>query len=133
MTPATPSLLSYPPTLVVDSNGAAANQLADQLSHSGFHADVATHPQAAHAAVRAKHYGALVAVVDLSVAADLECLRGLRERSPDAWIIAISSKSHRAAQQVAFHCGADALLIAPFSLEELTFRLSEFSHRSRRP
>jgi hypothetical protein len=40
-------LLSYPPTLVVDSNGVAAKQLAQQLTHSGFLADVATSCQSA--------------------------------------------------------------------------------------
>jgi PleD family two-component response regulator len=122
---------TYQPTLVVDSNTTAAGQLAEQLSHCGFQADIATSPPAAHAAARAKHFGAFVVVIDLSVATDLECLRGLRARAPGTWIIVISSRPHHDAQQVVFHCGADALLIAPFSVEELTFRLSAFSHRSR--
>jgi two-component system OmpR family response regulator len=115
----------------VVSNSTAASQLAEQVRHCGFQADVATSPHAACAAARAKHYGAFVIVVDLSLVTDLECLRDLRTLSPATWIIVISSRPHREAQQVVFHCGADALLVAPFSVEELTFRLSAFSHRSR--
>jgi DNA-binding response OmpR family regulator len=117
----------------VDSNGTAANQLAEQLSHSGFRADVATGCHAAQAAARTRHYGALVVVADLTLGADLECLTSLRTRAPNTWILVISSSPHPAAQQVIFQCGADSLLIAPFSLEELTFRLSAFACRSRRP
>jgi DNA-binding response OmpR family regulator len=132
MTSLNPHSAGHQPTLVIDSNSTAGSQLVEQLSHCGFQADVATSPHAAHAAARAKHFGAFVVVVDLSVAADLECLRGLRARAPGTWIIVVSSRPHRDAQQVVFHCGADALL-APFSVEELTFRLSAFSHRSRPP
>jgi DNA-binding response OmpR family regulator len=130
MTPFTPPLSSYLPTLVVDSNAGAANQLAEQLSHSGFRADVATSCHAAQAAARTRHYGALVVVADLSLGADLECLTSLRTRAPNTWILVISSSPQPDAQ-VIFQCGADSLLIAPFSLEELTFRLSAFARRSR--
>jgi DNA-binding response OmpR family regulator len=133
MTSLNPHSAGHQPTLVIDSNSTAGSQLVEQLSHCGFQADVATSPHAAHAAARAKHFGAFVVVIDLSVATDLECLRGLRARAPGTWIIVISSRPHHDAQQVVFHCGADALLIAPFSVEELTFRLSAFSHRSRPP
>jgi DNA-binding response OmpR family regulator len=131
MTSLNPHSAGHQPTLVIDSNSTAGSQLVEQLSHCGFQADVATSPHAAHAAARAKHFGAFVVVIDLSVATDLECLRGLRARAPGTWILVISSRPHHDAQQVVFHCGADALLIAPFSVEELTFRLSAFSHRSR--
>ena len=53
MTPLYPPRSSYSPTLVVDSNSAAANQLTEQLNHSGFHADVASSWPAAQVAARA--------------------------------------------------------------------------------
>ena len=55
MTRLNPPVRSHMPTLVVDSNGTIANQLAEQLSHSGFHADVAISCHAAHAALGARH------------------------------------------------------------------------------
>jgi DNA-binding response OmpR family regulator len=131
MTPLHPPLSGYSPTLVVDANSDAANQLAEQLNHSGFHADVASSWQAAQAAARARRYDALVTVADLNQAADLECLKRLRKCAPSTWIIVVSSTPHSNAHQVVLQCGADSLLIAPFSVEELTYRLSAFSLRSR--
>jgi DNA-binding response OmpR family regulator len=131
MTPLNAPPPGYLRTLVVDSNSAAANQLAEQLGHSGFQTDVATSCTAAHVLTRSRHYGALVVVADLSLTADLECLYSLRRRSPSTWIIVICSRPHPNAQQLRLRGGADSLLIAPFSMEELTFRLSALSHRSR--
>jgi DNA-binding response OmpR family regulator len=133
MTPFKSPPRGYLPTLVVDSNGTAANQLAEQLSHSGFHADVATGCTAAQVLARARHYGALVVVADLSLGADLECLHSLRRRSPSAWLIVICSRPHPDAQQAILQVEADSLLIAPFAVEELAFRLAAFSQRSRSP
>ena len=122
---------SYPPTLVVDANGKAATQLADQLSRSGFSADVATDWSTAHAAARARHYGSLVMVADPSLPIDLECLARLRGTSPRTWIIVVSAATQPKVQQEVLHCGADSLLTAPFSMQELTSRLLAFSRRSR--
>jgi len=128
----TPSA-SYLPILVVDANGPAAQQLADQLRHSGFQTDVASSYSAAQTAVHTRHYGSLVVVADLSQPADLDCLAALRKKAPRVWIIAISSTAHAPAQQVLLDGGADSLLVAPFSVEDLTARLSAFARRSRPP
>ena len=131
MTPFHPPRSSYSPTLVVDSNSAAANQLAEQLNHSGFHADVASNWPAAQAAARARHYDAVVMVADLNQTLDLECLKHLRKCAPSTWIIVVSSRPHSNPHQVVLQYGADSLLMAQFSVEELTYRLSAFSLRSR--
>ena len=128
-----PPLSDYSTTLVVDFNGTAAIQLANQLSHSGFHADVAVSSQAARAAVRAKDYTALVMVADLNHSGDVECLSGLRKSARRSWIIVVSSRLCPDPHQIILRCGADSLLIAPFSIEELARRLSTFSLRSRPP
>jgi DNA-binding response OmpR family regulator len=100
MTPFNAAVSSVMPTLVVDSNDVAANQLAEQLSHSGFPSDVATSCHAAHAVARARHYGVLVVFANLCSRADLECIRGLRKQAPNTWIVVISAKSHPDARQI---------------------------------
>ena len=131
MTVIDPFMAGYLPILVVDANGAAAQQLAAQLHHSGFETDIAISCSAAHTAARAKHYGSLVVVADPNQAADLDCLATLRKKVPRAWLIAISSTAHPQAKEILFRCGIDSLLVAPFSMEDLLFRLSAFARRSR--
>lgn len=124
-------VLSYLPTLVLDRNGPAAQLLADQLQHHGFTADVATNYSAAHAAFHARHYGSVVAVADLSVLTDLQCISDLRKRSRRTWIIVISSDTPPDGKELILQHGADALLRCPFSMRELISRLLTCSLRSR--
>ncbi len=131
MTAPRPAPSSYSLTLVVDFDGDAAKQLAEHLSHFGFRADAVGSSQTAHATTHAKRYDSIVMVADLTQALDLECLIGLRKRARNAWIIVISSTPCAHPEQITRRCGADSLLIAPFTVEELTYRLSAFSHRSR--
>jgi len=119
------------PILVVDSDQPVADRLADSLRQFGFHADVATSCWSAQAAMHTCAYGTLVVVADLSRSSDLQCLTSLRIEAPRTWIIVISLYTYPDARQVVFGCGADSLLIAPFSLAELTARLSGFARRSR--
>jgi DNA-binding response OmpR family regulator len=123
--------LSYLPTLVLDSNGPAAKLLADQLSHHGFTADVATSCSAAQAAFRSRYYGSAVIVADLSLLTDLQCISNLRTQSPRTWIIVISSDAPPDAQERILRHGADAVLTCPFSMRELIARLLTCSLRSR--
>ena len=76
-------------------------------------------------------YGTLVVIADLSRADDLHCLSTLRRQSSRVWIITISVRPHPDREHVIFQHGADSLLTIPFSIEELSFRLWAFSHRSR--
>ena len=128
-----PFAAGYLPILVVDSNGPAAQQLADRLQRSGFHTDVAISCTAAHIAARAKHYGSIVVVADLSRAIDRNCLAALRKKMPNTWIIAISATVQPQETHKLFRRGIDSLLGAPFPMEELISRLSAFSRRSRPP
>lgn len=123
--------LSYLPTLVIDANGAAAKQLADQLSRSGFPADIAINRSAAEAARLRRYYGSIVFVGDLSRPADLQSIVELRKKSQRTWIIAISSTRPPEARNEIVRREADALLIAPFSMKDLISRLFAFSLRSR--
>jgi DNA-binding response OmpR family regulator len=126
-----PPVVSYLPTLVLDANAATASLLAAQLSHHGFRADIATSCSAAHAALRRQHYASVVAVADLSRSTDLQCLAELRTRSPRTWIIVIGSDPPHDAERLIWRHGADALLLAPFSVEHVISRLRAFSLRSR--
>jgi DNA-binding response OmpR family regulator len=124
-------VVNYVPTLVIDANGASAGQLAHQLKHSGIAADSATSCPAAIAAVRAHYYGSIVFIGDLSHPPDLQCIAALRKRVPRTWIIVISSTAPRDTRQLFLRQGVDALLVTPFSMQDLASRLSAFSLRSR--
>jgi DNA-binding response OmpR family regulator len=122
----------YLPILVLDADTAAAATLASQLRVHGLHTDIATSCWAAQIEARAKHYRVIVAAADLGLSADLDCLEELRQRSLGTWIIVISPKQPpREAEKLARRHGADALLVAPFSLQDLIRRLLIFSVRPR--
>jgi DNA-binding response OmpR family regulator len=91
---------------------------------------VSTH-SAAQTAARIKHYGSMVVVADLRLAADLDDTAALRNICPGTRIIVISSTAYAHAEQVVFRQVVDSFLVAPFSVEELTSRLLAFSRRSR--
>jgi DNA-binding response OmpR family regulator len=123
----------YSPTLIVDANDLAAAALARELRNRGLPADTAAHCAGAQAAARAKYFGTLVFVADLSSNADTACLKVLRRKLPRTWIVVISSRVPNAAEAAALRHSVDALLSAPFSMEDLIFRLSAFSLRPRPP
>jgi two-component system, OmpR family, response regulator len=124
---------AYSPTLIVDADAAAAAALARELGDRGLPADTAAHCAAAQAAARARYYGSVVFVADLNSAADVACLKTLRRRLPQTWIVLISPRAPNAARAAALRHSVDALLVAPFSLADLIFRLSAFSVRPRPP
>lgn len=124
-------MADHPPTLVVCADSAMATLLGKQLHHAGFPAETATSCWAAHAAVLARFYGSLVCFVDPILPSDVECISTLRQRSRRSWIILISSNVPTDAHGFTADCGADALLTAPFSVEELVRRLAAFALRSR--
>lgn len=49
-------VVNYVSTLVIDVNASAAEQLSDQLKHSGFAADTATSCAAALRALKARYW-----------------------------------------------------------------------------
>jgi len=124
--------VGFAPTLVIDANSAAAEQLANQLKHSGFTADTAVSCSAALTAVRARHYGSMIFVGDLSQP-NFECIAGLRKQVPRTWIIMICSPELPDTRELFLRYGVDALIVTPFSMEDLVSRLTAFSQRSRPP
>jgi DNA-binding response OmpR family regulator len=121
----------FAPTLVIDANGAAGEQLAEQLKHAGFAADTVDSCGAALSAARSKHYGSMIFVGDLSQPNDLQCIAGLRWQAPRTWIIMVSSTELQDTRELFQRYGVDALLGTPFSMKDLVSRLMAFSRRSR--
>jgi DNA-binding response OmpR family regulator len=126
-------VVNYVSTLVIDVNASAAEQLADQLEHSGFAADTAADWAAAVRALRAQYYGSMVFVGDVSASQDLKCIADLRRQVPRTWLITISVTKLHDTRELFSRYGVDALLVTPFSMEDLSGRLLAFSMRSRPP
>jgi two-component system response regulator QseB len=124
---------TFLPTLIIDAHGAAAEQLAEQLTHSGFTTDAADTCVEALAAVRARHYGAMIFLGDLSDAEDVQCIARLRNRAPRTWIIMISSIGLHDTRELHLRYGVDAQIVTPFSMGDLVSRLVAFSRHSRPP
>lgn len=119
-------------TLLVDAETAHGVQLVEQLNHAGFKTDFAVSWGAAHAAFTANYYNSCVVVADLDQLADRERLDELRRAAPSVWMIVLSAHASERLQKLAYRLGLDALVSAPFSIDDLTFRLAAFALRARR-
>ncbi len=122
---------NFVPMLVIDANLSAAEQLAKQLEHFGFAVDPVDTCRSALTAVRARHYGSLIFVGDLSQPDYLDCIASVRRQVPRTWIITISSTAMSDARELFLRYSVDALIVTPFSMEDLVSRLLAFSRRSR--
>jgi DNA-binding response OmpR family regulator len=118
-------------TLLVDANNEHGGQLVGQLNHAGFKTDFAVSWGAAHAALRANAYQSCIVVADLDQPSDLEQLDQLRRAALSVWIIVLSDLPPDNALVLAHRQGVDAVLPAPFSMQDLTSRLAAFSLRSK--
>jgi DNA-binding response OmpR family regulator len=127
------SSVNFLPTLIIDPHGAAAQQLAEQLAHSGFTANSADTCVQALAAMRAHHYRSIIFIGKLGDPEDARCLAELRKRAPRTWIIMISSIALRDARELYLRQGIDAQIVTPFSMEDLVSRLMAFSRHPRPP
>ncbi len=125
--------VNFLPTLVIDPHGAAAQQLAEQLTHSGFTGHSADTCAQALAAMRVRHYRSIIFLGDVSDLEDVRCMAELRKRAPRTWIIMISSAGVRDARDLYMQYGLDAQIVTPFSMEDLLSRLMAFSRHSRPP
>lgn len=125
--------VNFAPTLVIDVHGAAAKQLAEQLTRSGLTADSADTSLEAMAAVRFRRYWSMIFLGDLSDPEDVQCISELRKRASRTWIIMISSTEVHDARQLYAEHGVDAQIVAPFSVEALVSRLMALSRHSRPP
>jgi DNA-binding response OmpR family regulator len=118
-------------TLLVDANNEHGGQLVEQLNHAGFKTDFAVSWGAAHAALGANSYQSCIVVADLDQAADLEQLGELRRAALRVRIIVLSDLQPEKALALPHRQGVDAVLSAPFSMQDLTSRLAAFSLRAR--
>jgi DNA-binding response OmpR family regulator len=118
-------------TLLIDANNENGGQLVEQLNHAGFKTDFAVSWSAAHAALGANYYHSCIVVADLDQSADLEQLDELRRAAPRVWIIVLSDLPLETVLALAHRQGVDAVLSAPFAMQELTSRLAAFCLRAR--
>src|SRR6266581_1237443 len=118
-------------TLLLDANNEQGGQLVEQLNHAGFKTDFAVSWSAAHAALRANYYHTCIVVADLDQSADLSQLDELRRAAPRVWVIVLSDLQRENALALAHRHGVDAVLSAPFSMQDLTSRLVAYSLRAR--
>jgi len=118
-------------TLLIDANNEHGGQLVEQLNHAGFKTDFAVSWSAAHAALGANYYHSCIVVADLDQSADLEQLDELRRAAPRVWVIVLSNRQRENTPALAHRHGVDAVLSAPFSMQDLTSRLVAYSLRAR--
>lgn len=121
------------PTLIIDIHGAAARQLAEQLTHSGFTASSADTCAEALAAVLAQHYRSMIFLGEVSDPEDVRCIAELRKRALRSWIIVISSTELHDARELYLRYGVDAQIVTPYPMADLISRLMAFSRHSRPP
>jgi DNA-binding response OmpR family regulator len=118
-------------TLLVDANLEHGRQLSEHLNHAGFRTDLAVSWRAAHAALGTNYYHSCVMSLNLDQPVDLEHFDALRRAAQRVWMIILSDRQPEQAQDLAYRHSVDALLSAPFSMHDLTSRLSAFSLRAR--
>jgi DNA-binding response OmpR family regulator len=118
-------------TLLVDPNVEHDRQLVEQLNRAGFRTDLALSWSAARVALSANYYHSCVVVANLNESATLEQLDQVRRAALRVWIIVLSDLQPAIAMPPAHRQGIDAVLAAPFSMEDLTSRLAAFSVRAR--
>jgi len=106
-------------------------QLVERLNRAGFRTDFAVSWSAARAALGANYYHSCIVVADLDQPADLEQLDELRRAALRVWIVVLSDLQPENALALARRQGIDAVLSAPFSMQDLTSRLVAFSLRAR--
>src|SRR5882762_10087122 len=117
-------------TLLLDANNEHGGQLVEQLNRAGFKTDFAVSWSAARTALGANYYHSCIVVADLEQSVDLEQIDELRRSALRVWIIVLSDLQLEYALALAHRQGVDAVLSAPFSVQDLTSRLAAFSLRA---
>lgn len=118
-------------TLLVDANIGHGRQLVEQLNRAGFRTDLAVSWSAARTALGANYYHSCIVVAELDQSADLRQLDELRRGALRVWLLVLSDLQSESALALAHRQGVDAVLSAPFSIQDLTSRLAAFSLRAR--
>jgi DNA-binding response OmpR family regulator len=117
------------PILLFDPNAVAARRLAMQLRHAGFVTYVTFDGSAAVSSARARQFASIVVVADLADAQMRRCLHELRDADPDAWLIVISDPAVEGDRDVVRELGGNAMMDVPFTILDLSQRLSMISPR----
>jgi len=117
--------------LLLDPDPEAAHVMASQLRHAGFETHVTTSGPSALLATRTLRFGAIVVVADLTNTERCRDLREIRQSAPRSWLVVIADPMMGRAEDFLHHLGGDALFAAPFTVADLTQRLSTLANRPR--
>jgi len=108
------------PVMILDADSGASVQLAAQLNHAGFAIELVTTPADALDVLGYRVCSAVIVVVDHVDDQDFqESLTDLRHAAPKAWMLVVTDDPPQRAIQIVRQCGADELLVTPFSLATL--------------
>jgi len=108
------------PVLLLDSDSSAATQLAAQLRHAGFAIEIVSTPSEALDVLGYRACSVVVIVADLVDAEGFQqCLTDLRYAAPKAWMLVVTDDPPQRAFQIVRQCGADELIVTPFSVAML--------------
>lgn len=122
------------PVMILDSDSGAAAQLAAQLQHAGFAIEVVETAADALDVLAYRVCSAVVAVADrLDDESFQESLAALRHAAPKAWMLVITDDPPQRAFQIVRQCGADELIVTPFSVDVLIKYLAVHMRLPRPP
>jgi DNA-binding response OmpR family regulator len=116
--------------MLFDPDPIAAAVLAAQLKHAGFQTYVAPDGATAILSAAGQQFAAIVVVADLADSQMRHCLHQIRNADPEAWIIVISDPTLGHASDMVRQLGGDATMDVPFTVSELTRRLSAVPARA---
>ena len=108
------------PVLLLDADSSAAAQLAAQLRHAGFAIEVVSTPSEALDTLEYRVCSIVVVVADFVDDEEFQqCLTDLRHTAPKAWMVVVTDDPPQRAMQIVRQCGADELIVTPFSVAML--------------
>jgi DNA-binding response OmpR family regulator len=106
--------------MLLDSDSSAAKQLAAQLRHAGFAIDIVSSTSEALDVLEYRVCSIVVVVTDfVDDEAVQQSLTDLRHAAPKAWMLVVTDDPPQRASQIVRQCGADELIVTPFSVAML--------------
>jgi len=113
--------------MLLDSDSSAAMQLAAQLRHAGFAIDIVSTAAEALDVLEYRVCSVVVVVADLVDGDECQqCLTDLRHATPKAWMLVITDDPPRRAFEIVRQCGADELIVTPYSVAMLIQYLAAY-------
>lgn len=108
------------PVMLLDSDSSAAAQLATQLRHAGFAIDIVSSTSEALDVLAYRVFSIVVVVADFVDDEEVQqSLTDLRHAAPKAWMLVVTDDPPQRASQIVHQCGADELIVTPFSVGTL--------------